>query len=93
MNGVRFVISKREEVPLGPASRLDHSRTFVWQNFIKVRKWTEEVSDIGIRRGTESAPLLVISRPYILLPDPLPQHASSINKIGTSNRKVSLDPL
>ena len=31
-------------------------------SFIKVRKGTEKASDIDIRRGTESDPLLVLAR-------------------------------
>ena len=56
MNYVGFVISK-EDLVLGPGIRLDHSRTFVLQNFIKVRKGSEKASNIDIRRGMENAPL------------------------------------
>ena len=55
VNGVRFLISK-EDSASGPGTRLDHSRAFVLQNFIKVRKETEKVSDIDIRKGMESCP-------------------------------------
>ena len=47
--GVGFLLS--EDLALGPGTRLDHSRAFVWQSFIKVRKRTEKPSDIDIRRG------------------------------------------
>ena len=52
---VGFLISK-EDLVSGPGTRLDHSRAFVQQSFIKVRKGTEKASDIDIRRGTENAP-------------------------------------
>ena len=38
-------------------------------------------------------PSPVFSRSYILIPDPLPQHSSEINKIETNNRKISPDLL
>ena len=37
MNDVRFVISE-EDLALGPGNRLDHTRVFVYQSFIKVKK-------------------------------------------------------
>ena len=56
MKDVRFMIF--EDLTSGPRTRLDHSRAFVWQSFIKVRKGTEKASDIDIRRGTsENVPL------------------------------------
>ena len=73
-----------EDLASGPGTSLHYSRAFVRQSFIKVIKGTEKVSGIDIRRGTESDPL-VLSSPYILLPDPLPQHTSYDNKI---NQKV-----
>ena len=42
VNEVGFVISE-EDLASGPGTRLDHSRAFVWQSFIKVRKGTEKV--------------------------------------------------
>ena len=33
---VIFVISKEENLTSEPGTRLDHSRAFVWQSFIKV---------------------------------------------------------
>ena len=35
---VKFVISKEEDLISGPGTRLDHSRAFVEQSFIKVKK-------------------------------------------------------
>ena len=61
MNGVRIVISE-EDLVSGPGARIDHSRAFVSQSFIKVRKGIEKASDIDIRKGTESDPLLVLAR-------------------------------
>ena len=37
VNGIGFVISE-ENLALGPGTRLDHSRAFVQQSFIKVSK-------------------------------------------------------
>ena len=34
----------------------------MYQSFIKVKKVTEKASEINIRRGMESAPLLVLAR-------------------------------
>ena len=44
VNGVRFMISKKEDLASGSRTRLDHSRAFVQQCFIQVWKWTEEAS-------------------------------------------------
>ena len=41
-NDVRFMISK-EDLALGPGTRLDHLRAFVQQSFIKVQKDREEL--------------------------------------------------
>ena len=57
-----FVISKEEDLASEPGIRLDHSRAFVQQSFIQVRKWTEKVSDIDIRRWMESASLPNVSK-------------------------------
>ena len=64
VNGVRFLISK-EDSASGPGTRLDHSRAFVLQNFIKVRKGAEKAYDIDIRRGTENASLTSVSKGVI----------------------------
>ena len=56
------MISKEEDLALGPGTRLDPSRAFVEQSFIKVSKGTEKASDIDIRRGTETAPLASVSK-------------------------------
>ena len=50
---------------MGPGTRLDHSRAFVWQSFIKVRKGTEKASDIDITRGMESASFASVSKGVI----------------------------
>ena len=60
VNGVRFLISK-DDLASGPGTRLNHSRAFVYQSFIKVRKETEKASDIDIRKGMESVPLAGVS--------------------------------
>ena len=54
VNDVRFVISEEEDLVSGPGTRLDHSRAFVQQSFIKVKR-DRERSDTDIRRGTEGA--------------------------------------
>ena len=51
-----------EDLASGPGTRLDHSRAFMYQSFIKVKKGTEKASDIDIRRGTENALLANISK-------------------------------
>ena len=37
VKGVKFMISE-EDLVLGPGARLDHSRAFVKQSFIKVKR-------------------------------------------------------
>ena len=64
VNGVKFMVSEAD-LALGPGTRLDHSRAFVYQSFIKVCKGTEKASDIDIRRETESAPLASVSKGVI----------------------------
>ena len=49
--------SPKTKKALGPGTSLDHSRAFVKQSFIKVRKGTKKASDIDSRKGTENAPL------------------------------------
>ena len=63
VNGVGFVICE-EDLALGPGTRIDHSRAFVHQGFIKVKR-TEEASDTDIRSGMESAPLARLSKGVI----------------------------
>ena len=52
---VGFMISEEDDLALGPGTRLDHPKPFVWQSFIKVQKRTEKTSDRDIRR-IESTP-------------------------------------
>ena len=67
VNGVGYVISKEGDLASGPRTRLDHSRAFVQPSFIKVRQRTDKAYDIDIRRGTESAPRISLSKgSYIL---------------------------
>ena len=47
---VRFIFSKEDDIGSGSGTRLDHSRAFVEQSFINVRKGTERTSDLDIRR-------------------------------------------
>ena len=54
VNDVEFVISK-EDLVLGPGTKLDYSRAL--QSFIKVRKETGKASDIDIRGGLRVPPL------------------------------------
>ena len=62
---VRFE-SSGEDLASGPGTRLGHSRAFVWQSFTKVSKGAEKASDMDIRRGAENAPLISLSKSYIL---------------------------
>ena len=64
MNGVRFVISKEENLALGSGTRLDYSELLCGRSFITV-KGTEKASDVDIRRGMESAPLGNLSKGVI----------------------------
>ena len=64
VNNVRFVISQ-EDLASRPGTRLDHSRAFVEQSFIKIRKGTEKASDIDIRREMVSASLTSVSKGVI----------------------------
>ena len=64
VNSVRFVISE-EDLASRPGTRLDHSRAFVEQSFIKIRKGTEKASDIDIRREMVSASLTSVSKGVI----------------------------
>ena len=87
-NSVGFMVSK-EDLALGPGTGLDHSRAFVYQSFVKVRKGTEKASDIDIRGGWRAPPSLVLARElYTFL----------INHYNTSNEclkvvKILPDPL
>ena len=65
MNDVGFLISEEEDLASGPGTRLDHSRAFVYQSFVKVRKGTDKASDIDIRRGQKECPLTSISNAVI----------------------------
>ena len=64
VNNVGFVISQ-EDLASRPGTRLDHSRAFVEQSFIKIRKGTEKASDIDIRREMVSASLTSVSKGVI----------------------------
>ena len=63
VNDVGFMISI-EDLALGPGTRPDHSRAFVYQSFIKVKKGTEKVSDIrmGQRVPPPTMNLLALAR-------------------------------
>ena len=71
VNCVGFVISE-EDFASGPGTRLDHSRAFMQQSFIKIRKGTEKVSDTDIRRGPESAPLASLIKALYAFTRPTP---------------------
>ena len=87
VNYVGFMISE-EDLALRPGTRLDHSRAFVKQSFIKVRNGTEKTSDIDIRRGWRMPPLLVLARKLYTL-------ISYYNKSKEYLKvvKILLDPL
>ena len=65
MNDVPFVISEEEDLASGPGTRLEHSRVFVKQSFIKVGKGTDKASDIDIGRRMDSDPLASVSKGVI----------------------------
>ena len=65
------MISK-EGLALGPGTRVDHSRAFMQQSFIKIRKGTEKVSDTDIRRGPESALLAGLIKALYAFTRPTP---------------------
>ena len=69
MDSAGFKISEEEDLTSGPRTRLEHSRALAYQSFIKVRKGTEKVSDMDIRRGLENATLTSVSKgvTYILI--------------------------
>ena len=71
MNGVGLVISKEEDLISGPGIRIDHSRAFVEQSFIKVLKETEKASDIDNRRCpgilTQAPVLITPEEPWVLI--------------------------
>ena len=62
VNSVRFVICEEQDLALRPGTRLDHSRAFVQQSFIKVRKGTEKVSDVDSEGGRRASLSLVLAR-------------------------------
>ena len=64
MNGVKFIISKKDLV-LASGIRLDYSELLHDRSFITVKKDRERTSEGGQRVPH----YLVLSRPYILLPD------------------------
>ena len=54
MNDVRFMISE-EDLASGPGTRLDHSRTFVWQKFDSEKGQTKLL--IETSEGDRAPPL------------------------------------
>ena len=66
MNDVGFMISKVEDLAMGPGTRIDCSRCFVWQSCIKVRKGTEKASDRHQKGDGECPPRRSKQGSYIL---------------------------
>ena len=64
VNNVGFVISE-EDLALGPGTRLDHSRAFVKQNFIKVKKGQRKLLTYTSERGQRVPPLASLSKGVI----------------------------
>ena len=61
---IAYAECSKEDLASGPATRLDHSRAFVQQNFIKV--WNAQGKLLtDIRMGVESAPLISVSKGVI----------------------------
>ena len=48
---------RRREFSFGTRAKASDTQSFMWQKLYYSAKGTEKASDIGIRRGTESAPL------------------------------------
>ena len=61
MNDVRFVISK-EDLASGPGTRFDHSKAFVYQTLIKVKKGQRKLLTETSEGGQRVYPLLVLAR-------------------------------
>ena len=59
------MIAEEEDLASEPGTRLDHSRAFVSQGFIKVWKGTEKASDRDIRRGNGECPFIRLSKGVI----------------------------
>ena len=70
VNDVKFMISY-EDLASRSRTRLDQSE-LLWGRSLITVKQDREISDMDIRRRRVPH-LLVLSRHYILLPDPLPQ--------------------
>ena len=64
VNDPGFMISE-EDLTSGPRTRLDHSRAFLQQSFLKGREGAEISSDIDMRRGTVSTPLTSVNKEVI----------------------------
>ena len=56
VNDTRLVVSEEEDLTAGPGIIRDHSKAFVEQSFIKVRKAAEKASDTDLEGGRECPP-------------------------------------
>ena len=65
-----------EDLASGQGTRLDHSELLCGRIFITIIKDQRKLLTQTSEGGWRVPPSLVLSRPYILLPDPLPQHTS-----------------
>ena len=65
VNNVGFVISEEDLASMGPGIRLDHSRAFVVQSFIKVKKGQRKLLTYTSERGQRVPPLASLSKGVI----------------------------
>ena len=60
-----FLISKQQDLALGPETRLDHSRSFVYQSFIKVKKGQKKLLTETSEKGQRVSPFASVSKGVI----------------------------
>ena len=71
-----ILISKEEDLALGPGSSLITEELLCSRVLSKYEKTSEKAADIDIRRGWRVPHSLILAKLYTLLSDPLPQHTS-----------------
>ena len=87
MNGAGFEISK-EDLALGPGTRLDHSRAFVKQSFIKVKKGQRKLLTQTQKGGGERPSLVLARELYAFLTGYYSKSKECLRVV-----KILLDPL
>ena len=71
-----ILISKEEDLALGPGSSLITQELLCSRVLLKYEKTSEKASDIDIRRGWRVPHSLILAKLNTLLSDTLPQHTS-----------------